>query len=189
MPAKKAQSPHSLRRNEDITCKEVRLIGPDGHQIGVVSLAEARSLASEHFMDLVEISPEATPPVCKVMNWSKIQFAEEKEKRAARTRQRTTNVTKEVQLRPEIDVHDLLVKAQAASRFLSKGLRVRVVVNLHGRFIERPEVATTLIERFCEATAAHLDHLGPDIKDGAVSVSGRRVSQALRPLRGTHTAT
>jgi translation initiation factor IF-3 len=140
-------------------------------------------------MDLVEISPEATPPVAKVMNWSKVLFTEEKERRAARSRQRTTNVTKEVQLRPEIDAHDLLVKAQAASRFLAKGLRVRVVVNLHGRFIERPEIATSLLERFSAAAAEPLGHLSSDIQDGPVSKAGRHVSQALHPVRTAHSPT
>lgn len=186
MPTKKAQSPNSLRRNGDIRAPEVRLIGPDGRQIGIVPLATARALADEHAMDLVEISPEAAPPVAKVMNWSKIQFAEEKERRAARSRQRTTNVTKEVQLRPEIDAHDLLVKAQAASRFLAKGLRVRVVVNLHGRFIERPEVAIALLERFCAAASEPLGCPSSDIQDGPVSRAGRHVSQALRPVRTPH---
>ena len=189
MPTKKAQSPNPLRRNEDIRAREVRLIGPDGHQIGVVPLATARALADEHSMDLVEISPEATPPVAKVMNWSKIQFTEEKERRAARSRQRTTNITKEVQLRPEIDAHDLLVKAQAASRFLSRGLRVRVVVNLHGRFIERPEIAISLLERFSAAASESLGHLSSDIQDGPVSRSGRHVSQGLRPMRTAHSPT
>lgn len=185
MPANKTQGRAPVRRNEDIRCPEVRLIDHDGHQIGIVPTAEARSMAEANSMDLVEISPEATPPVAKIMNWSKIQFAEEKERRAARSRQRTTNVTKEVQMRPEIDEHDLLVKSQAASRFLSKGLRVRVVVTLHGRFIDRPEMATTLLERFVTATAQALGHQNSDIQDGPEVRAGRRVSQGLRPVHAT----
>ena len=121
------------RRNQQISATEVRLIGPDGQQIGVLSLSQALDLANEADLDLVEISPDATPPVCKIFDWSKDQYLTDKEQRAAKRRQQAVQEVKEIQLRPGISDHDLGVRAQSTKRFLEKGAKVRVVIILIGR--------------------------------------------------------
>ena len=162
------------RRNREIRAQEVRLVDQDGKQLGVVKLSEALSLASELDLDLVEVSPDANPPVCRLLNWSKEQFLADKERRAAKRRQNPAQTVKEVQLRPGIDSHDLAVKAQAADRFLAKGHKVRVVVTLHGRMASRPLEADRALERF-------LALLGDHQLDGEASRSGRKTVQIVAP--------
>jgi len=167
----------AVRLNRQIRADEVRLIGPDGKQIGIVPLAEALKVAADAELDLVEISPDATPPVCKVLNWSKEQYLKDKEQRAAKRRQQADHEVKEIQLRPGISDHDLQVRAQSTKRFLDKGAKVRVVVRLHGRLAGRPELVDVVLERLLELVspddpAAYLD--------GPASRSGNRITQMLR---------
>jgi translation initiation factor IF-3 len=171
-------APTGPRRNREIRAQEVRLIDEDGKQLGVVKLSEALARASELDLDLVEVSPDAKPPVCKLLNWSKEQFLADKERRAAKRRQNPAQTVKEVQLRPGIDDHDLAVKASAADRFLAKGHKVRVVVTLHGRMAARPLEADRALERF-------LTLLGEHQLDGEASRSGRKTVQVVAPKGAT----
>jgi len=162
------------RRNRDIRATQVRLIDQEGQQVGIVSIKEALEIAAAAELDLVEVSPEANPPVCKILNWSKEQFLADKERRAAKRRQNPAQVTKEVQLRPGIDDHDLAVKAAAADRFLAKGHKVRIVVTLQGRMISRPQEADRALERILTLLGAHQ-------LDGEASRSGRKTVQVVAP--------
>jgi translation initiation factor IF-3 len=173
--------PVLARRNREITVPEVRLIGPDGDQVGVVTLVEALRVAEAANMDLVEVAPDAKPPVCKVLNWSKLQFTQEKERRNTLHRQRVTSVTKEIQIRPEIDTHDLHTKVISAVRFLEKGLRVRVTVNLHGRYITRPESADDRLADVAQILEEVTGLPADSFYDGAVQRAGRKITQNLRP--------
>jgi translation initiation factor IF-3 len=162
--------------NEEIRAAQVRLVGPSGTQLGVVDLAVAMAIAESHEMDLVEIAPQASPPVCKVIDWSKEQYQRAKQSRLSRYHQ-STLVTKEIQLRVGIATHDLLTKAAAARRFLESGARVRVVAVLYGRLASRPQEADALIDRFIEA----LDITPAPLLDVERSYSERKVTQVLSP--------
>jgi translation initiation factor IF-3 len=118
--------------NEQIRDKEVRLIGPDGEQIGVVSLREAQQVATEKNMDLVKIAPQAKPPVCKVMDYGKYKFDAAKKEKEARKKQKTISV-KEVRLTASIEKHDFETKMRNAAKFLKSGDKVKISVVFRGR--------------------------------------------------------
>jgi translation initiation factor IF-3 len=120
--------------NEEIDYPEVRLILDDGGQHGIVSSSEAYEIAKERGLDLVVISPAATPPVCKVMDYGKFKFDKQKKDREARKKQRENKVElKEIKFRPKIDVHDYEVKMKHIRRFLSEGNKVKLVIRFRGR--------------------------------------------------------
>lgn len=134
--------------NEAIRASEVRVIGPEG-QLGIMKCAEALRLAGDMGLDLVEVSPEAKPPVCKIMDYGKYTF--EKEKREKEQRRKKPSVElKEIQLRCRIDTHDFNTKLKHAVEFLQKGNKVKVLVRFYGRELSRPEVGTELLQRFAE---------------------------------------
>ena len=118
--------------NEQIRDREVRLIDEDGTQLGVVSNKEAQDLAEQKKLDLVKISPTAKPPVCKIMDYSKHRFDQQKKEKEARKKQKTI-VIKEIQLSPNIDIHDVNVKMKKAQQFLTAGNKVKVSLRFRGR--------------------------------------------------------
>jgi translation initiation factor IF-3 len=134
------------RINQDINATKVRLIGVDGQQIGVVPLDEAQSLADEANLDLVEISPQAEPPVCKVMDYGKYRFEEQKKQQAARKKQKQIQV-KEIKFRPGTDVGDYNVKLRNLVRFLSEGDKVKVTLRYRGREMAHQELGRDLLKR------------------------------------------
>ncbi|MCB9987985.1 MAG: translation initiation factor IF-3 [Rhodospirillales bacterium] len=143
-PPRKEEGP---RINEQIRVAEVRLIGPEGEQIGVVSIDEAMSQAENAGLDLVEISPQAEPPVCKVMDYGKFKYEQQKKANEARKKQKTIDV-KEVKLRPTIEMHDYNVKLKNAIRFLEKGDKVKVTLRFRGREMAHQDLAKEVVERF-----------------------------------------
>ena len=163
------------RVNDDIRISPVRLIGPDGEQIGVVSLDRARTEAEEHELDLVEVAPDARPPVVKLMDWGKYRYEQQKKAQEARRSQHQTEV-KEVQLRPRTDDHDFQVKLKRARKFLEEGNMVRVVVRFRGRELRRPEVGQAMMDQMIEATKdiASVEHRSDRIE-------GRRLLAMLEP--------
>ena len=167
---------HQPRRNGQIKAPEVRLIDDQGVQVGIIPTAAAMAQAAAAGLDLVEVAPDAKPPVCKIVNWSKEQYENDKAQRQARRKQQAQHVVKEVQLKPGIDTHDLATKAQAAERFLAKGAKVRVVVTLFGRLASRPEEADRLLERFYQQLDAQNVNY---VLDGPAQRSGRKVIQSL----------
>ncbi|WP_099203310.1 translation initiation factor IF-3 [Miniphocaeibacter massiliensis] len=136
-----------LQINEEIRAKEVRLIDAQGEQRGVVSIREARDLANESKLDLVNIAPIANPPVCKIIDYGKYRYETIKKEKESKKKQKTITV-KEIRLRPNIDKHDLEVKAKRANEFLSKGDKVKVTVRFRGRELGHTGMGKDLLEVF-----------------------------------------
>lgn len=137
------------RINENIRVKEIRVVDEDGKQLGVLSTREALKLAEEKQLDLVEIAPQAKPPVCRIMDYGKFKFEQGKREKEAKKNQRVINV-KEVKLRPNIDDHDFNVKAKNAIRFLQDGDKVKVTIMFRGRQIVHPDIGKNLLLRMAE---------------------------------------
>ncbi len=135
-----------MRLNDDITAPKVRLIGADGEQAGIVSLAEAKQAAADAGLDLVEIVPNADPPVCRVMDYGKFLFEENKKRHAAKKKQKQVQV-KEVKFRPGTDIGDYQVKLRNLIRFLKNGDRVKVTLRFRGREMAHQELGLQLLQR------------------------------------------
>lgn len=133
--------------NEQIRDREVRLIGDDGAQLGIVSGKDALKLADEKKLDLVKISPTAKPPVCKIMDYSKYKFDQAKKEKEARKKQKTVDI-KELRLSPNIDKHDVDVKVKKAIEFLKNGDKVKVSVRFRGRELGHTDVARVIFDDF-----------------------------------------
>jgi translation initiation factor IF-3 len=140
--------------NEDITAPEVRLIGSDGEQVGVVPIAQAQNLAIEADLDLVEIAPQAKPPVCRIMDYGKFLFEQSKKQSAARKKQKQVQV-KEVKFRPGTDEGDYQVKLRNLTRFLNEGDRAKITLRFRGREFAHPELGRKLLDRI-EADLAEI---------------------------------
>ena len=136
--------------NEEIRDKEVRLIGFDGAQLGIVSGAEANAMAEEQGLDLVKISPNAVPPVCKIMDYSKFCFDQKKREKEAKKNQRVVEI-KEIRMSPSIDTNDFNTKAKAAMKFLGDGNRVKVSVRFRGREMAHTNLGEKLLMDFAAA--------------------------------------
>ncbi|MCK9236820.1 MAG: translation initiation factor IF-3 [Thiopseudomonas sp.] len=132
--------------NENITAREVRLIGAEGEQIGVVSIAEALAAAEEARLDLVEISPDAAPPVCRIMDYGKHLFEKKKQQAQARKNQKQIQV-KEVKFRPGTDVGDYQVKLRNLIRFLEEGDKTKVTLRFRGREMAHQELGMELLKQ------------------------------------------
>ncbi|MCS7279543.1 MAG: translation initiation factor IF-3 [Thermodesulfobacteriaceae bacterium] len=138
------------RVNEKIKAKEVRLIGPDGKQIGIVPLNEALNIADQYGLDLVEIAPHVTPPVCKIMDFGEFLYQEAKKAKEAKKRQIQIEV-KEIKLSPKTEKHDLEVKIKHILRFLEDKNKVKIRVVFKGREILHPELAERVLQPIFEA--------------------------------------
>ncbi len=138
--------------NEAITLDKVRLVGADGEMVGVVSIDEAMSAAEEAGLDLVEISPNADPPVCKVLDYGKYKYEQQKKANEARKKQKTVDV-KEVKIRPSIEAHDYGVKMRNARRFLEEGNKVKVTMRFRGRELSHQELGMEVLVRMKEELA------------------------------------
>ena len=143
-----AKLDHQL--NEEIQDKEVRLIGDDGAQLGIMSAEKANELAEEQGLDLVKISPNATPPVCKIMDYSKFCYDQKKREKDAKKNQKVVEI-KEIRMSPSIDTNDLNTKIKAAQKFLSDGNRVKVSVRFRGREMAHTNIGEKLLMDFAEA--------------------------------------
>jgi translation initiation factor IF-3 len=141
-----------VRVNEQIRVPEVRLIGADGKQVGVMPLKEALALAEEAHLDLVEIAPQATPPVCRVMDYGKFKYQQSKKQQEARRRQTTIQV-KEIKVRPKIEEHDMGFKLKNTRRFLADGDKVKISVIFRGREIAHPDRGYRILAQMAEALA------------------------------------
>lgn len=135
--------------NEEIRDKEVRLVGETGEQLGIMSAAEALQKAEEAELDLVKISPNAVPPVCKLMDYGKFRFEQAKRDKEARKNQHVVEI-KEVRMSPGIDVADFNVKLRNAQKFLAEGNRVKVTVRFRGREMAHTEIGRDLLLKFAE---------------------------------------
>ena len=136
--------------NDEIRDKELRVIGPDGAQLGIMSAAQALAMAEERQMDLVKISPNATPPVCKIMDYSKYCFDKKKREKEAKKNQRVVEI-KEIRMSPSIDTNDLNTKVKSAQKFLKEGNRVKVSVRFRGREMAHTNLGEKLLLEFAES--------------------------------------
>ena len=135
--------------NEEIRDSEIRLIGSSGEQLGIMSAAQALRIADEQDLDLVKISPQANPPVCKLMDYGKFRFEQSKREKEARKNQHVVEI-KEVRMSPGIDVGDFNTKLKNAQKFLTEGNRVKVSVRFRGREMAHTEIGRDLLLRFAE---------------------------------------
>ncbi len=138
------------RTNERITAPEIRLIGADGDNVGVVTPAKGMELAAAAGLDLVEISPNAKPPVCKVMDYGKFKYETQKRESEARKKQKTIEV-KEVKFRPNTDTHDFDVKMRNVFKFLENGDKVKITLRFRGREMAHQNLGSQLLRRVAEA--------------------------------------
>jgi len=138
--------------NEEIRVREVHLIGADGANLGTIPIAEALAKAQEASLDLVEISPNAVPPIVKLLDYGKYKYQEQKKAAEARKKQKIVEV-KEIKLRPMIDDHDYDVKMRSMRRFFEEGDKVKVTLRFRGREMAHQELGTQLLNRVKEDTA------------------------------------
>jgi len=143
-----------LRINERITASEVRVISSSGKQLGIISIREALNYAEDEGFDLVEVSPDSNPPVCKIIDYGKLRYREQKSKKEAKKKQKTIEV-KEIKLRPGIDKHDYLVKLKALSKFIGGGNKVKVSMRFRGREIEHKNLGMDLLKKLTEEVAEY----------------------------------
>ena len=141
-----------VRINEQIKVPEIRLIGADGQQVGVMPVKEALAMAAEANLDLVEVAPQAAPPVCRIMDYGKYKYQQSKKQQEARRRQTIIQV-KEVKVRPKIEEHDMAFKLRNAKRFLSEGDKVKISVIFRGREIAHTDRGFRMLALMSEALA------------------------------------
>ena len=160
--------------NEDINDREIRLIGENGEQMGIVSSAEALHIAEERGLDLVKISPQAVPPVCKLMNYGKYRFEQSKREKEARKNQHVVEI-KEIRMSPSIDTNDFNTKVKSAVKFLNDGNRVKVTVRFRGREMAHTSLGQELLKKF-GADCSEIATIAKDAK-----LEGRNMSMFLSP--------
>ena len=164
------------RVNEKIRAREVRLIGPDGKQIGIVSLREALAKAEEYGLDLVEVAPQADPPVCKIMDYGQFLYQEAKKAKEAKKRQSQVEL-KEIKVRPKTEEHDLQTKIRHIRRFLEDGNKVKIRVFFRGRELAHPELGRQVLQKIEEA----VKELGR--VEMAPRMEGRQMIMILGPIK------
>ena len=138
--------------NEQIRDKEIRLIGEDGEQLGIMSTREAMKLAAEAELDLVKIAPTAKPPVCKIIDYGKYKYELTRKEKEAKKKQKTVDV-KEVRLSPNIDTNDLNTKVNNAKKFIQKGNKVKVTLRFRGREMAHVQNSRHILDDFAESLA------------------------------------
>jgi len=160
--------------NFEINVPNVRLVGADGEMIGVVTTREALAAAEDAGLDLVEISPNADPPVCKILDFGKFKYEQQKKKNEARKKQKVIEV-KEIKLRPNIDDHDYDVKMRSATSFLEEGDKVKVTMRFRGREMMHQELGMNVLMRV-------KDQLDPLAKvEQTPQLEGRQMTMVLAP--------
>lgn len=160
--------------NEDIRDKEVRLVSSDGQQLGIMSSRDALSVAAKAGLDLVKISPKATPPVCKVMDYGKFRFEQSKREKEAKKNQHVVEI-KEIRMSPGIDIGDLNTKLRNAAKFLAAGNRVKVTVRFRGRQMAHTSIGEDLLKRFAESCTEFAS------VDRTPKLEGRHMTMMLSP--------
>ena len=164
------------RINDRIRAREVLLIGPGGEQLGVKPLPEALTIAREEELDLVEVAPNANPPVCRIMNYGRYKY--EQEQRRKESRKKATNVVvKEMKFRPKIDEHDYVTKMKHVERFLGEGSKVKLTIMFRGREVFHPELGLRILERVAEQVSEIA------IVESAPRQDGRNMTMVLHPIK------
>ena len=163
-----------MRINDDIRMREVRVIDENGQQLGIMATRDAVRIAEEHHLDLVEISPQARPPVCKILDYGKYRYEQQKREKEARKKQKVFEI-KEVKLRPGIEDHDFDVKFKNAVRFLADGNKVKVTIMFRGREMSHPELGEVLLDKM----AAQLGDTA--VVEKKPKIEGRNMTMVVAP--------
>ena len=171
-PVREADGP---RINREIKAKEVRLINYNGENLGVVSISEALSIAQEVGLDLIEISPQVTPPVCKVLDYGKYKYELQKKKNEAKKNQKVVSI-KELKLRPMIETHDYEVKLKQAKKFLSQGDKVKFTMRYKGREMSANDMGKEILNKLVE------DLEGLCKVDAAPKMEGKQMFMIVSPV-------
>ena len=167
------------RRNERIRVLEIRVLGPDGSQIGVMKTKEALDMAKQAGLDLVEISPNARPPVCRIIDYGKYAYEQSKKEKSNKAKKASSTKLKEVKFRVRIEEHDYMTKVRRAEHFLDHGNKLKVTLMFRGRELEHPELGFEVVNR----AIADLAHIAkPDSDPRRV---GRNITLTLSPLPST----
>ncbi len=165
-----------MRVNERIRIREVRLIDEEGQQLGIVPTFQALQTARERGLDLVEVAPNAMPPVCRIMDWGKERYEQSRKERESRRNSKAITI-KEIRLKPKTDDHDLDTKTRKAKEFLQDGDKVKLTVLFRGRENLHPEVGRALLDRM-------LDQLGPlAVIESTPRLEGRNMTAMLAPKK------
>lgn len=170
-------SSKELQINEEIRDKEIRVIGADGAQLGLMSARDAQKLAIEKELDLVKIAPQATPPVCKIMDYGKYCFEQSKREKEAKKNQKIVEI-KEIRMFSTIDTHDFETKAAQAVKFLKGGDKLKVSVRFRKRAIAHPQLGEELLEKFKEACSEY------GVVDKPSKMEGRALVMFVSPKAG-----
>ncbi|MFC3104526.1 translation initiation factor IF-3 [Salinisphaera aquimarina] len=165
------------RRNDAITAREVRVIAPDGEQVGILSIEDALARAAEYELDLVEVSPNATPPVCKIMDYGKHVFEKKKTQQAGKSKQKQTQL-KEVKFRPGTDTGDYNIKLRKLKEFLEEGDKIKITLRFRGREMAHQELGMELMDRVRD----DLDELAG--VEQHPEMQGRLMTMVMSPLKG-----
>lgn len=170
---------NGLRINNGIRVREVRLIDQDGNQRGILPITEALEIAKEAGLDLIEVSPKANPPVCKILDYGKYKYDQEKREKEARKKQKLVKM-KEIRMQPKIEEHDLQFKAKHIREFLDEGNKVKVTIRFKGRELAHTELGRVVLDNL-------LDLLDDSFSvDKKPSMEGRFMSMILSPKSKKH---
>lgn len=165
-----------MRLNEKIVAPEIRVIDSEGEQLGILSRSEALTIAENQGLDLIEVSPHATPPVCRLMDYGKYKYQQSKKQHEAKKHQKVIHV-KEVKLRPKTEEHDLQFKLNNALRFLEEGNKVKVTVMFRGREMTHRKIGRDLLEKF-QALIGETGVVEQPLKD-----EGRSITLIMAPSK------
>jgi translation initiation factor IF-3 len=157
------------RVNERIRIREVRLIDDEGTQVGVIPTFQALQMARERGLDLVEVAPNASPPVCRLMDYGKFRYEQSRKDRESRKNQHVVEL-KEVRIRPKIDDHDLATKGRQAAKFLDGGDKVKLTVLFRGREMAHPDIGRGLLDQLAEQLRPHGNTEGPPRMEGRTMI-------------------
>ena len=163
-----------MRINEEIRIREVRVTDANGEQLGIMLTRDALRLAEEQHLDLVEVAPKARPPVCRIMDFGKYRYEQQKRDKEARKKQKVVTV-KEVKLRPNIEQHDFEVKLKSAQRFIEEGNKVKVTIMFRGRDLSHPEIGTAVLDRIAKAMEETVS------VERAAKLEGKNMTMILSP--------
>ncbi len=166
-----------MRINEEIRAREVRVVLEGNEQLGIMSSRDALKIAQERHLDLVEIAPAAKPPVCRIMDYGKYRYEQQKREKEARKKQKTFDV-KEVKLRPGIEDHDFNVKLKNAVRFLEDGDKVKITIMFRGRELSHPELGQVLLDKMAEQLQ------GMAVVERAAKLEGKNMIMIVAPKPG-----
>lgn len=162
--------------NENIKAKQVRLIDADNENRGIVSIKEALAIAEEYGLDLIEISPQANPPVCKVLDYGKFRYEQQKKKNEAKKNQKVVEI-KELKLRPVIETHDYEVKMKQAKKFLEQGNKVKFTMRFKGRELSANDMGKQIMSQIVEDLESCAK------VDSEMKLEGRQMMMILSPLK------